>query len=273
MKISDFSRLSNTSTRMLRHYEEIGLLSVERSEKNNNYRDYSPNQLKKVAQIKTLQELGFSLASIKEILATPSPENVTVLFEKQKEQLQQALEKIQTQQNLLDSISDVLTDNQDYLNYHVTLKDIPMRHVMSLRRVVPNYEAEQSLWQELYQEYLLQDVQFTEPSLGISIYHNESYEEKDIDIEIQSSIVGDYVNTDTVQFKLAPKMMVASTTFQGSFEQMPLVMEALAIWIEANHYEIDGPMINIFHITAAQDENPNNWITEACIVIKEKEML
>ena len=273
MKISDFSRLSNTSTRMLRHYEKIGLLSVERSDQNNNYRDYSPKQLKTVAQIKTLQELGFSLSNIKEILNSSSPSELTISFNQQKEQLQQALEKIQIQQNLLDSISDVLTDNQDYLNYHVTLKDIPERHVMSLRRVVPNYEAEQYLWQELYQEYLLQEVQFSEPSLGISIYHNESYEEQDIDIEIQSSIVGDYVSTDNVQFKLAPNMMVASTTFQGSFEQMPLVMEALAIWIEANHYEIDGPMINIFHVTAAQEKNPNNWITEACIVIKEKEML
>jgi hypothetical protein len=31
-------------------------------------------------------------------------------------------------------------------------------------------------------------------------------------------------------------------------------------------------MINIFHVTAAVDPNPGNWITEACVLVKEKEL-
>ena len=90
-------------------------------------------------------------------------------------------------------------------------------------------------------------------------------------MEIQSSVVGEYLDTEAITFKTAPKITVASTTFQGSFEQMPLIMEALGRWIEVNHLEIAGPMINIYHVTAAQDPNPDNWLTEACLVVKNKE--
>lgn len=260
MKISDFSKLSNTSTRMLRHYEKMGLLNVERTN-TNNYRDYAPEELKRVANIKFLQALGFSLAAIKEILNAETSEEMSIYFEKQKNELQTALEKVQSQQSLLDSIASTLADNTKHLDYHV-----------SLREVVSTYEEEQTLWQKLYQEFVRQEVIFANPPLGISLYHNDSYEEQDIDIEIQSSIIGNYQDTDEVIFKTVPKMTVATTTFQGDFSQMPLVMEAIGFWLEANKLEIAGPMINIFHVTAAVDPNPDNWITEACVVVKEKEL-
>ena len=52
---------------MLRYYESMGLISPNRSDTHNNYREYSANDLQQVAKIKTLQALGFSLAQIKEI--------------------------------------------------------------------------------------------------------------------------------------------------------------------------------------------------------------
>ena len=159
MKISDFSKLSNTSTRMLRHYEKMGLLNVERTN-TNNYRDYAPEELKRVANIKFLQALGFSLAAIKEILNAETSEEMSIYFEKQKNELQTALEKVQSQQSLLDSIASTLADNTKHLDYYVSLKEIPERQVMSLREVVSTYEEEQTLWQKLYQEFVRQEVIF-----------------------------------------------------------------------------------------------------------------
>ena len=271
MKINHFSRLSNTSPRMLRHYEKIGLLEVSRSDSTNNYREYSAKELQKVAQIKTLQNLGFSLTTIKTIFETENPKELHAHFEEQKTILEEATKKLITQQTLLNQISDVLVDDTRYLDYNVVQKVIPERQVMSLRRVVTDYAEEGDMWKDLYTEFLAQDVTFSTPPLGLSIYHDEAFEEGNIDIEIQSSIVGDYQNTSDILFKTVPKTQVASVTFNGSFEQMPLIMEALGFWIEANDFTIAGPMINIFHVTASQDENPDNWITEACLVVAPKE--
>ncbi|MDT2831325.1 MerR family transcriptional regulator [Vagococcus carniphilus] len=271
MKINHFSKLSNTSVRMLRHYEKIGLLKISRSLENNNYRDYSAKDLQRVAQIKILQELGFSLSIIKEILEKEDISDLDPYFSMQKEYLEEQLKKTEHQQALLHTLSDILVDDQRYLDYHVTLKELPERQVMSLRKTIPNYEQEQMLWNELYQEFLVQNVQFATPPLGLSIYHDEAYEEDKIDLEIQSSIVGNYTDTEAVHFKIAPKQTIVSTTFHGDFNQMPIVMEALGQWIEANDLVISGPMINIFHVSYAQDKNPDNWITESCLVVSTKE--
>lgn len=271
MKINHFSKLSNTSVRMLRHYEKVGLLKISRSLENNNYRDYSAKDLQRVAQIKTLQELGFSLSIIKEILEKENISDLDPYFSMQKEYLEEQLKKTEHQQALLHTLSDILVDDQRYLDYHVTLKELPERQVMSLRKTIPNYEQEQMLWNELYQEFLEQNVQFSTPPLGLSIYHDEAFEEDKIDLEIQSSIVGNYTDTEVVHFKTAPKQTIVSTTFHGDFNQMPIVMEALGQWIEANDLVISGPMINIFHVSYAQDKNPDNWITESCLVVSTKE--
>lgn len=272
MKISDFSKLSNTSTRMLRHYEELGLITVKRSENDNNYRDYSAKELQKVGQIKVLQDLGFSLRMIKEMMEKDSPIELESYFDIQKEQLEEQIKQTLYQQSLLKSVASILEEDKRYLDYHVLLKELPKRQVMSLRQVVSDYSKEQEMWQELYNVFLEQEVTFSEPSLGMSLYHDEAFEDNKIDLEIQSSIVGSYSDTETVTFKTVPEMTVVSTTFHGSFEQMPLVMEALAHWMEVNDLVIDGPMINIYHVTQAQDPNPDNWITESCLVVKPKEV-
>ena len=85
---------------------------------------------------------------------------MSIYFEKQKNELQTALEKVQSQQSLLDSIASTLADNTKHLDYYVSLKEIPERQVMSLREVVSTYEEEQTLWQKLYQEFVRQEVIF-----------------------------------------------------------------------------------------------------------------
>jgi DNA-binding transcriptional MerR regulator len=52
--------------RTIKYYEELGLLAPERA--GGNYRDYDDDDLQRVERIRHLQQLGFSLAAIREIL-------------------------------------------------------------------------------------------------------------------------------------------------------------------------------------------------------------
>ncbi|MFV0395042.1 MAG: GyrI-like domain-containing protein [Coprobacillaceae bacterium] len=149
------------------------------------------------------------------------------------------------------------------MKYDVILKEIPERNVMSIRQVVSEFSDEGTLWNALYTEAQKQKVEYTNPPLGMTLYHDPEYKEKDIDIEVQSTIVGDYNDTEVVKFFKAPAIEVVSITFKGSHEQMPTVMQEIAKWLEINNYVISGPMINIFHVTSATESNPDNWVTEA----------
>ncbi|MDF2888384.1 MAG: MerR family transcriptional regulator, partial [Lacrimispora sp.] len=51
LKIGDFSKLSRISIRMLRHYDEIGLMTPRSTDHFTGYRYYSEDQLLKAVRI------------------------------------------------------------------------------------------------------------------------------------------------------------------------------------------------------------------------------
>ena len=59
MRIGELARQAGVSTRTLRHYEALGLVTARRAA--NGYRDYGGAELRAVAEIRSLAELGFSL--------------------------------------------------------------------------------------------------------------------------------------------------------------------------------------------------------------------
>lgn len=59
MRIGELARQAGTTTRTLRHYEELGLLPARRS--GNGYRTYDDGDLRLLQQIRTLQDFGFGL--------------------------------------------------------------------------------------------------------------------------------------------------------------------------------------------------------------------
>jgi DNA-binding transcriptional MerR regulator len=68
LKIGDFSRLSRVSVRMLRYYDEAGLVKPERIDEFTGYRYYSESQLPAMWKINTLKDMGFGVAAIHAIM-------------------------------------------------------------------------------------------------------------------------------------------------------------------------------------------------------------
>ena len=68
LKIGDFSKLSRVSIRMLRHYDELGLLRPVKIDPDTGYRYYHESQLPVAGKINALKDMGFGLAAIGEIL-------------------------------------------------------------------------------------------------------------------------------------------------------------------------------------------------------------
>lgn len=67
MLIGEVSRLTGISARMLRHYEELGLVSPH-ARTTGGYRDYSEEDLRRLLQVEALRSLGLPLVQIGEIL-------------------------------------------------------------------------------------------------------------------------------------------------------------------------------------------------------------
>lgn len=69
--IQDIARLSGTTSRTLRHYDDIGLLKPSRVG-TNGYRYYDEDALATLQRILLLRELGLGLPAIADVLAAPT---------------------------------------------------------------------------------------------------------------------------------------------------------------------------------------------------------
>lgn len=132
LKIGDFSKLSRISIRMLRHYDEIGVLHPECVDDFTGYRYYSEAQLPLAGRIQTLKSLGFGLSVIKEILAKyeDAGEMEQFLLVKRKELEEESME-IRQKLQFLDSTLKWLRKDGNLMDYNVTLKTVPERYVAS----------------------------------------------------------------------------------------------------------------------------------------------
>ena len=271
LKIGDFSKLSRISIRMLRHYDEIGLLKPAEVDPFTGYRYYGETQLLEAGRITTLRSMGFGLSMIGEILSKYSDpgemERFLLLQRREVEQQRMALEE---RLRLIDSTITWLRKDGTLMNYEICVKTIPARYVASVRMTIPSYAGEGLLWQTLRQETSVLGMQDAEPSYPLVIYHDGEYKEQDVDVEAQLAVVGEYPDTEHVQFKTVPQVEAACARFRGGYEQTSLVNEALARWGWENGYELAGLMFNIYYVNPGDSQDPSQFVTEVCYPVKKK---
>jgi DNA-binding transcriptional MerR regulator len=271
LKIGDFSKLSRISIRMLRHYDEIGLLVPKNTDRFTGYRYYSEDQLTLACRITALKDMGFSLSTIGEILKSyDNPEALVQYLLVKQTEVQAESEKISRRLLLLDTAIKRLRKDETAMNYNVTIKTLQERYVASLRQVIPSYEQEGILWDMMMRETAGMHMQIAEPCYGMAVFHDEGYKESDVDVEIQISVKGTYGNTEHVVFKTVPPVEFASAILKGSYEQLTSVHRAVAQWVRDNGYEFNGAMFCIYHVSPAQTKNPDELITEICYPVKKK---
>lgn len=66
--IGDFATMGRVSIRMLRHYDQIGLLRPARVDEFTGYRYYEADQLRRLNRLVALKDLGFTLAEVAKIV-------------------------------------------------------------------------------------------------------------------------------------------------------------------------------------------------------------
>ena len=69
LNIGAFARLGQVSPRMLRHYDEIGLLRPDHVDRTSGYRLYNVHQLERLHRIVALRDMGFGLEEIGRFLS------------------------------------------------------------------------------------------------------------------------------------------------------------------------------------------------------------
>ena len=269
LKIGEFSKLSRISVRMLRHYDEIGLLTPGEIDPFSGYRYYSESQLPVAGRIAALRDMGFGLADIGNMLQCyddrAAMERAMLLHLSELRTLEAETAR---RMRMLESAIKHLREDEKAMEYNVSIKTLPERHVASVRMTLPNYESEAMLWSVLVEETARLKLVPDEPCYCSVVYHDSEYREREVDVEAQKTVRGRYPDTEHVRFKTLPPVTFASATYRGSYARMDEANAAVAAWVRDNGYAFDGPAFFIYHISPHETQNPEEFVTEICYPIQ-----
>lgn len=271
LKIGDFSKLSQISIRMLRHYDELGLLPPASTDSFTGYRYYSEEQLLTANRIQALKAMGFPLAKIGSLLPLfETPQALLPFLSQQKERLLAEEALLRQKQQLLENALTRIRKDEWNMNYTVTKKTLPNRFVASVRQVIPSYAYEGTLWHTMMQETAPLGLPPAPSSDCMAVFHDDSFVEHDPDVEIQMIVDRLYPPTEHVSFRELPPLDYAATTFHGGYERIGEANEAIVKWMQANGYDFGGRSFNIYHVGPHDTQNPEEWVTEVCCPIRKK---
>lgn len=215
--------------------------------------------------------MGFSLEAIKNILKEyDDAESLKKYLKLHYLQMQEKSHEIQNQILVIKNTIDQLEKGNNSMNYDVIIKSFPKLDVISSRMVIPTYNDEGILWEQLRKEMINQNVNCANPCYSMAVFFDKGYKEENVDIEVRLAVLGKYKDTEDIKFKTTEPVTAATVIVKGHYNKISEACEAIGTWINNNGYELDGEMFNIYHVNPSMDSNPENWVTEVCFPVKAK---
>lgn len=272
-KIGEFSKLTQVSIRMLRYYDEAGLLKPSKIDKFTNYRFYSAEQILDLNKIIFLRDLGFNVSKISAALSHWDDKSIFEQLDNKRLEIESMMRIEQDKLNKIEMAKKDIHQEKITIHYNVSIKSVPSYQVFSLRRVVKDYYAEGQLWKEMSDFADKNNIPISNDTF--TIYHDTSYKEEDVDIEICAPVSKIGSNDGEFTYRnTEPVPIMACTMVYGPFENILGAYLSFANWLQTHSkYEMTGQSRQIVHRGPWNEECPDKYLTEIQIPLKEYEFI
>jgi DNA-binding transcriptional MerR regulator len=264
-RIGEFSKMSKTTVKTLRYYDEIGLLKPEETDKFTSYRLYTTEQLVKLHQIQQFRRIGLS---INEIISIMSGSDSKPILQKRMVELKAELDN---GVNQLSRIEFIL-NGEKTMNYSATVKELPECIVYSKRMTLPSYnayfEVVPVIGEAISKQY--PKLKCRTPEYCFVVYLDGEYKETDINIEFCEAVDKMYPDFDDFKFKKVEAVTAVSVLHKGAYTGISQAYAYIFKWINENGYvAADNPRESYID-GIWNKENESDWLTEIQIPIVKK---
>lgn len=278
LSIGEFSRLSRISIRMLRHYDERGVLRPSSTDARSGYRRYAPELLETARWIRRLRDLGLGVSELSACSGLfGDVDAMRTVLDRQRQRL---LAEAETVTSRLGQIDRIVTELEESgIPIEIALRTMPQRTVASLRDRIETYTEEGSLWQRLMAALPAAGIRVAAMPQAVAVFHDEGYVESGPDVEVQLDVAEPFTGSggsgagsgagtgEPLCCVTTPERDVACGTLRGGYAGVGTVLEALGRWTCSQGYQFAGQMFNVYIVGPAQDPDPSNWITEVCVPV------
>jgi DNA-binding transcriptional MerR regulator len=264
VNIGEFARLGQVSPRMLRHYDEVGLLRPERVDPATAYRSYAVHQLGRLHRLLALRDLGFTLEQIGAILEDDPPvEQFRGMLRIRRAQMEESVAEEQARLRRIEARLRALERSET-----VDVQDIVIKQTQPLRMAEAAATAPGFGHENLGPVFgrllpaVLAHVEGVGAKPGISVAHYEDLADDGSVVLHAGFDIGDQdiPDGDGVRIVDLPVMGVASIVHRGPMDTIEIVYEGLIRWVEDSGYRLAGLSRELYH--EWHDEDPDRQVTE-----------
>lgn len=215
--IGEFSRLTRVSARMLRHYDQLGLLRPARVGADNGYRYYEAAQLRDLLRL--------------------SPQDLSGRVRARYAQALAELRELQHSLRLMEAcIRDAEGTNMSQSVSKVIVMETPSQRVLSLRRKIAIGEVHQ-----LFADLRRQAAEKGLRRCGVTqlLFHGEEFRSDEMDAEAQVEVSGEAEGVS-----LRPAMRCVAATYTGPYEGIHTAYDAVCSYLAAHpEWRVCGPSV------------------------------
>ena len=263
VNIGEFARLGGVSTRMLRHYDAIGVLKPADVDPFNGRRSYDVAQLPVLNRLVALKGLGFSLDEIGVLLSEGvDPAQLHGMlrlrqaeFERRVRQDRHALDRVTARLRLIEQETQVTTQ--------IETKQVDALTLAALSATADDASCQSTgtVVQSLFGQVIDRMEAVTADRTAPVAHYVSISDEAGVHITAGYAVPSDSV--PGLEVYSLPAANVASTIHQGPMAGIAAAYQTLAQWAEANgHPEVlESPRWREHYLEADGDDE-THWIVE-----------
>ncbi len=261
LKIGDISKYYGLSLDSIRYYERIGLIDPKRLE--NNYREYSYDDLWKLNIIKELRLLNFPFSKIAQYLNNRTLSKTKSLFEEEISVIEDNIRNLKLlQDSLTRSLSIIKELDQKQIDDSVSVKTFDERRCLLLADTIQGIEQIDFYFRRLQLKSNDMIPLVGDKTLCIfmpaQMLENEN--------NFYSNVCSFHPNAKEYDFIL-PKGNYLSVLYRGHHRQSRLYAKHLIEYAQKHNYTLTTESFEICHIDIHETELREEYVTEIQIGI------
>lgn len=273
--IGQVSKICDVSPRMLRYYEQLGLLTPEKVDASSRYRYYSAPNMQQIQVIRYLIDEGFGMEEIKELLLGDNMDRFRDLFMQKIEKTQNEIEYYHQRLDSLKAWYALFVEGraaQRFENHDITMKYVPDERYFYYERERKLGEVDSEIYLEI--EYFTMSKQngHTMVDMG-GAFHvvYDSYQERMENtyqrMKLLQTMYPNSKSQDNTR-NFGGFLALACYHF-GSTENIQESYERMLRWAESHRFVLRGDCCERHVLDVYSTGREENYVTELLLPLKE----